>query len=321
MHSFRSRRIALWAAVLAAWIAGSTFGALEPEDAHAAPLFQIERAHTGFVPTLDGSKPIYVLLIGSDARPTEDVAATRADSLHIVSINPAEQRASIVGFPRDAFVEIPGHGSNKINSALFLGGPELVVETVEGLTGLTMDYWALTGFVGFVDMIEDVDGLVVDVPFTMVDLSTGGEFQPGKQRLEPTQALAYARERKSLPQGDFGRSENQGTLIVSALKQFQAEFGKDPSRVFEWIAAFVRNGQSDVPFTELMDLAFTGTTINRHQIDNVVLPGSIGMAGTMSIVTLDQAVADAIFRDLKDDGLLRPANVPPSPNAELLGGG
>jgi anionic cell wall polymer biosynthesis LytR-Cps2A-Psr (LCP) family protein len=119
---------------VAAWVAGSALGATQPaRHAAAAPLFQLEPAHAEYVPVLDGSKPIYVLVIGSDARPDQAVESQRADSLHILSINPAEHMASIVGIPRDSYVEIPGVGQNKITPPCSTG--PIGRETVEQLTG------------------------------------------------------------------------------------------------------------------------------------------------------------------------------------------
>src|SRR5262245_31359672 len=178
------RRLALVLVLAVAWIAGSVVGAADHvAPAAAAPFFQLEPAHAGFVPVLDGAEPIFVLVIGSDARPGEDVAATRADSLHTVAVNPAKHKATVVGIHRDSFVDIPDHGQNKINSAMFYGGPDLVVRTVENLTGLTMDYWALTGFTTFTKMINGVDGLLVDVPIAMDDSSSEAFFEAGVQRL------------------------------------------------------------------------------------------------------------------------------------------
>jgi len=221
------RRVALVVALVAAWVAGSALGATRPAGhASAAPLFQLEPAHAEYVPVLDGSKPIYVLVIGSDARPDQAIESQRADSIHILSINPAEHRASIVGIPRDSYVDIPGVGQNKIDAALFYGGPDLVVQTVEQLTGLKMDYWAMTGFASFEQMVDDVDGLVVDVPFAMSDDASRAFFDPGVQRLDGDNALAFARNRHDLPAGDFGRSENQGRLMVAALAQLKKEITK-----------------------------------------------------------------------------------------------
>ena len=183
-----------------------------------------------------------MLVIGSDARPDQAVESQRADAIHIVAINPAEHQATIVGIPRDAFVDIPGQGQNKINAALFFGGPELVVETVEELTGLRMDYWAMTGFASFEAMVDDVDGLVVDVPFAMSDEASRAFFEPGVQTLDGDNALAFARNRHDLPSGDFGRSEDQGLLMVSALAQLKKEFNQDPARLLAWVASFVRHG-------------------------------------------------------------------------------
>ncbi|MEX2407161.1 MAG: LCP family protein [Actinomycetota bacterium] len=316
----RSRRLGLPAALLAAWVAGSTLGAASPPAlARAAPIFQIEQAHAEHSPVLDGSEPIFVLLIGSDARPGEDPTETRADSIHIVAINPAKAKATIVGFPRDSLVPIPGAGTTKINAAMTIGGPELVVETVEQLTGLTMDYWALTWFEGFKSMIRDVGGLSMDVPFDVFDTFAGAEITAGPQVLSGPDALAFARTRHALPAGDFGRSENQGRLMVAALAQFRKEFSKDPSRLLTWIGAGLRNAQTDVPLDELMTLAFTATTINPKRVVNVVLPGSVGMSGTVSIVSLNQTTLDAISSDLANDGLLKKVNVLPSPNASLVG--
>jgi polyisoprenyl-teichoic acid--peptidoglycan teichoic acid transferase len=315
------RRAALLVAFVAAWVAGSALGATEPAShAAAARLFQLERAHAEFVPALDGSKPIFVLVIGSDARPDQAVESQRADSIHIVSINPAEHRATIVGIPRDSFVDIPDHGQDKIDAALFFGGPELVVETVEQLTGLKMDYWAMTGFASFEAMVDDVGGLVVDVPFAMSDEASRAFFEPGVQRLDGDNALAFARNRHDLPSGDFGRSEDQGLLMVSALAQFKKEFNQDPPRLLAWVASFVRHGTTSLSLDEVLDLAFTGTTINANKVANAVLPGGVGMVGTLSVVTLNQDTLDAISKDLADDGILKKANVPPSPNESLLGG-
>jgi len=295
------RRTALLVAFVAAWVAGSALGATEPAShAAAAPLFQLERAHAEFVPALDGSKPIFVLVIGSDARPDQAVESQRADSIHIVSINPAEHRATIVGIPRDSFVDIPDHGQDKIDAALFFGGPELVVETVEQLTGLKMDYWAMTGFASFEAMVDDVGGLVVDVPFAMSDEASRAFFEPGVQRLDGDNALAFARNRHDLPSGDFGRSEDHGLLMVSALAQFKKEFNQDPARLLAWVASFVRHGTTSLSLDEVLDLAFTGTTINANKVANAVLPGGVGMVGTLSVVTLNQDTLDAISKDLAD---------------------
>jgi LCP family protein required for cell wall assembly len=283
-------------------------------------MFQLQQAHAGYVPSLDGAEPIFVLLLGSDARPGEEIDGQRADSIHLVSINPELHRASILGFPRDSWVPIPGHGTDKINAAMTIGGPELVVETVESLTGVTVAYWALTWFDGFEAMVNDVKGLTVDVPFDVYDRYAHAQIDAGLQTLSGREALAFARTRHALPEGDFGRSENQGLLMISALQQFQKEFKQDPGRVFDWVAAGMRNIRTDVPFDQVMGLAFAASLLNDNKVPNVVVPGSNGMAGDVSIVNLDTSALQAISADMADDAIIGKKNIPPSPNVSLLGG-
>ena len=181
-----------------------------------------------------------------------------------------------------------------------------------------MDYWALTGFQGFDAMITQVGGLTMDVPFSVVDSAAEANIPAGRQQLTGDDALAFARARHALPSGDFGRSENHGRLIIAALAQLKREFTRDPSRLLVWIGAGLRNAQSDVPLDQLMPLAFTATTLNPKRVVNIVLPGSVGMSGTASIVNLNQTELQTISRDLESDGLLKRANIPPSPNEQLL---
>ena len=185
-------------------------GATEPaRQASAAPLFQLEAAHAEYVPVLDGSKPIFVLVIGSDARPDQAVESQRADAIHILAINPAEHRRRSSD-PARRLRGHPGPGAEQDQRGAVLRRPRARRETVEELTGLKMDYWAMTGFASFEAMVDDVDGLVVDVPFAMSDEASRAFFEPGVQTLDGDNALAFARNRHDLPAGDFGRSENQG---------------------------------------------------------------------------------------------------------------
>src|SRR5438477_837110 len=112
---------------LVAWVAGAALGTTPGShraEARAA-VFTVGVAHpheATNLPGLTGSKPFFILSLGSDARPGEPITGERSDSIHIIGINPAKHRASILGFPRDSWVSIPGHGTNKINSALSYGG-------------------------------------------------------------------------------------------------------------------------------------------------------------------------------------------------------
>jgi LCP family protein required for cell wall assembly len=302
---------------LAAWLLGSSLGALDGSIAARAQSsgVVVGKAHAGFTPSLTGSKPVVILAIGSGAREGENVLRSLGDSLHLIFLNPAKRRAVLVGVPRDSYMPIPGRGSGKINSSMVYGGPDLMVQTMEQNFGVTIDYWALTTFWGFTDMINAVGGLTVDVPFPMVDSYSRSDFQPGVQKLTGPEALAFSRDRHSLEQGDFGRQENGGRLILAALAQFKKQFRADQARLFTWLGAGMRNIDTEIPLSEVMALAYSASRVPTTKVQNVVLPGGTGMVGGTSVVTLDMARARAIVADAKADALLLKKNVPPSPTA------
>jgi LCP family protein required for cell wall assembly len=309
------RRASIAVAVVLAWVAGSTVGAIgDTFSAGARPAaIALGRAHGGFTPDPTGRRTITILAIGSDARPGGNPLASRADSIHVLFLHPRKQRVVVVGIPRDSWVSIPGHGSDKINAALASGGPARMVQTVEQNFGSRIDYWAVTSFWGIARMVDQVGGLQVRIPFRMRDPFSGSNFRPGLDRLHGKQVLAFARDRHSVAGGDFGRQENGGRVFLSALTQFRKEYRRDPGRLLTWIAAGVRHMDTDLPVDELVDLAFTASRILPKDVRNVVLPGGTGTIGGRSVVTLSMATARTIFSDARADGALRPGNVPRSP--------
>ena len=131
------------------------------------------------------------------------------DSIHILGINPRARRATLVGIPRDSYVPIASGGTNKINVALSQGGPEGMVATVENLTGVTFDYYVLTGFDGMTQIFDALGGLRIDVPYSFEGYE-GTDFTEGRTTMTGAETLEYSRTRKSLSHGDFDRSMNQG---------------------------------------------------------------------------------------------------------------
>jgi LCP family protein required for cell wall assembly len=230
-----------------------------------------------------------------------------ADSIHVLGINPADGRGTLYGIPRDSWVPLASGGTNKINAAMPAGGVEAQIATVEQLTGITMDYYALTGFPGFTDAVNDIGGLVVDVPYGFQGYTT--TFTEGEQRFTGQQALEYGRTRKSLTRGDFDRSLNQGTLLLSALGQFRAEYGKDAGRAFDWIGAGLRNVQTDVSIDELLLLANLSLQVKPMNVTNLVATGSIGSEGGISVVNLSDT-NQALWQDMATDGYILPKAIP-----------
>lgn len=278
----------------------------QPETAHALtrPL-QIRSAHgASFLPALEGKRPLFILAIGSDARPGQAPQSTRADSIHLIGMDLRRRRATILGFPRDSYIPIPGHGTDKINSALFLGGPELVVQSIENLTDIRVDFWVLTGFQGFVRFWNDVGPINVDVPRPMFDSASGANFTAGVHSFMGREALAFARDRHDVPGGDIGRSENHGRLLMEALEAFSKKVKANPAELLLWLSAGWRSVDTDISARELFDLALTVAQFKNKAVNNLVVPSSTGSAGAASVVFISSS-ASAIYADMRADGVSR----------------
>ena len=302
------RRLVSVVAALAAGVAGLGVATLQATPAASAPVMQIGKAHAEFDPALDGSEPIFILVLGSDARPGTPVDRGLCDSIHILGINPEMRRATLVGIPRDSYVPLASGGTNKINVACAQGGPDGMVATVEDLTGVTFDYYVITGFGGLQKIFDGLGGLKIDVPYTF-EGHEGTDFAEGPQTLTGPQTLEFSRTRKTLSHGDFDRSMNQGRVLQAAFRQFRASFAKDPATLFTWLGIGFRNVATDVPLDELLTLAFTANHIPPKRVTNAVAVGSVGSAGGMSIVNLTSP--QQVFEDVAPDGVILPQDVPP----------
>ncbi|MEP6477044.1 MAG: LCP family protein [Actinomycetota bacterium] len=310
------RRVVFVMASLTLWVTGTVAGSIGPAAAPASalPRLVIGKAHAGYTPAIGGTKPIFILALGSDARPGTAIEDGLSDSIHIIAINPEKDKISILGLPRDSYVEIPGFGSNKINAAMPEGGPALTIKTVENLTGITFDYYVLTSFKGVETAVDNIGGVKIDVPFAMSNSLSGTSFAAGEQTFNGEEALAFARDRHSLLSGDFGRSEDQGRLLLAVLTQLRQQYAKDPGVLFTYIGAGLRNVQTDLSTQEVLDFAFTALSINPTHVQNMVAPGSVGTSGSLSIVNLSPSNT-TLYKDLADDGIVEKKNVPPSPTA------
>jgi LCP family protein required for cell wall assembly len=256
-----------------------------------------------FVPGLPSNEPMFVLVIGSDARPGQSVTGTRADSIHIVGVNPRRGRVSLLGIPRDSWVAIPGFGSDKINAALVRGGPELLVETVERLSGIQMDAYVLTGFQGFERMVKAVGGIDMKIPYPISDAAANAYFRKGPEHLSGREALAFARVRKDLPNGDFGRSFNQGRLMIAALATLRRQLSNGPAALLPWAIAGARHLVTDLSLAETFELLVAAPAFEPRRVRNVVATGGVGTIAGKSVVVLDGR-AYAMFRDLARDAML-----------------
>ncbi|MDQ1374058.1 MAG: polyisoprenyl-teichoic acid--peptidoglycan teichoic acid transferase [Actinomycetota bacterium] len=245
---------------------------------------------------------LFILVAGSDARPGEDLRRTRSDSIHLLAVNPRTLEGTVMGFPRDSWVDIPGHGAGKINTALQLGGPDLLAQTVRHLTGLPVHYYVLTSFPGLTSMVDELGGVDVFVDRRMNDSYSGARFEPGWHHFNGSEALAFSRDRHDVPNGDFSRSENQGKLILAALAKMRGEVGDDEG-IRQWIRVMLRHVVLDVSADEVLPLGALARRLEPASLRNIVVPGRVGTAGKQSVVYLGEE-ATRIFEDLRPDAVL-----------------
>ncbi len=270
-------------------------------SSQARPAIELHRtAQASFFNAGTLSKPLFVLVIGSDAR-EGDPKAGRADSLHLVAIDGKRGRGTVIGIPRDSYVPIPGLGTSKINASLPRGGPERTVQTVSQLAGVPIHYWALVEFSRFRQVVDAIGGVDVDIPYAMSDVASGANFGPGRRHLNGAEALAFSRARKTIPGGDFGRSENQGRLLLASLAKFRKE-ASSPLRLAEYLVTFHTLVESNVPSRDLIRLAAIAGRIDPKDVANVVLPGGGGAAGGASVVRLGPGASE-IFSAVRDDAV------------------
>ena len=246
---------------------------------------------------------VWVLFLGSDARPGEPVTRARADAIQLTGVNLRTGAATVIGIPRDSYVDIPGHGRDKINAALYYGGPQLMGQAVGNLVGLQPDYVFTAGFIGFRAMVQAIGGVSVDSDFAFSDPVRPQGYRVGPNELNGFQTLIFARIRKSFPRGDFDRSSNQQDVMRGILRRVGAHQDQ-PGFMERGIFSVVQNMDTDLRPSELYRLAQAATRVDPRTMRGCVVLGSIGYAGAASVVFPDVAQARRMVDDARNDARL-----------------
>ncbi len=154
--------------------------------------------------------PMNFVLMGSDSRGQD---RGRSDSLMIAHISGDRSKVYLVSFPRDMYVEIPGHGKNKINAAYSFGGVPLAVRTLESLTDVRMHHVVVTDFEGFIGLTEELDGVTVFNESASSVPALGYDYPRGDITIKGDEALIYVRDRYNVAGGDLGRAARQRAVV------------------------------------------------------------------------------------------------------------
>ena len=198
-------------------------------------------------PTRVSGEALNILMVGVDDGRGADLrqmlesgdwepGSFRSDTVMVLHLDADREGAQIVSIPRDSYVPVPGLGRTKINAAFSAGGPSLLAETVEDLTGTFVDHITVVDWDGLVGIVDAIGGVEVQVPATVTDSKTGRTWQEGRQELDGEDALAYARQRYGLPGGDFDRVQRQQNLLRAMLaKTASAGVLGNPVRVTDLV--------------------------------------------------------------------------------------
>ena len=258
-----------------------------------------------------GEEPaVNILVLGTDSRTSASdpsqwkEGAQRTDAIMIVQVSGDRKTVSVMSIPRDSWVEIPGHGQGKINAAYSYGGPSLTIHTVENLTGIHIDHFAVANFESFVALTNEIGGVRVNLktPQTLA----GKELGAGAQVLNGQQALAYTRERSSLPNGDFDRVKRQQTWMRSIVSRVLTNGTlSSPTALYSFLKTASRTVAVDESFTlnQMQSLALETRHLHSNDIAFMTVPtaGTGTSADGQSIVTLDADADAPLFKAFAED--------------------
>jgi len=254
------------------------------------------------------------LLLGSDSRDPENTGGSRSDTIIVLHLNKDKSAAQLISIPRDTWVHVPrssdgrhGNVDAKINAAFAWGGVPLMVETVEGYTGVRIDHVAMVDFAGFKDIVDALGGVTIDVETSFTSthsLNAAGKrhFDQGVQVMDGAAALDYARERYSFKDGDFARIRHQQQVIKAILdKASSGGMLSSPAK----LNSFLQATTSTVGVDETLNLYSTATQLRHLRSGDLHFYTSpskgTGMIGDQSVVLPDQTKAKALFTAVRKD--------------------
>ncbi|MGO4301137.1 LCP family protein [Leifsonia sp. RAF41] len=265
-----------------------------------------------------------ILLVGDDHRPdgatqaqldqlstTDDGGGTNTDTMMVLHIPANGKSATLISLPRDSWVDVPGHGMNKLNSAFSLGGggsdptsgAKLLIQTVQNLTGLSIDHYVRVSLLGFYTIAQALGPVQVCLNNAVDDPYSGANFPAGVSTLNAQQALSFVRQRHGLPRGDLDRVvRQQYFLSVEAHKFLSAGTLLNPGKLTQVLDAVSGSLETD-PGLNFLQLGaqLQGLTGGKIQSATIPISGTptITVDGNdLSIVEVDTAAMPAFIQSL-----------------------
>jgi LCP family protein required for cell wall assembly len=257
-------------------------------------------------------EPVTFLLVGSDTRAEVAPGETpdgRSDAIMLARVSADRQHAQVISIPRDSWVDIPGHGRNKINASYAFGGPTLLIQTVEQLTQVRIDHYVAIDFDGLIQVTDDLGG--VDVVLAETTSNGPYTFPAGTNHLNGDQARWYVGQRHGLPGGDFDRVRRQQQYLRAMFsKLFTANTFSDPGRLDSALLAVTSAVKIDDTLgnADLLTLAYSTRGVTPENVEFFTAPVlGTGMEGPASVVYLDTVADERMWAYLRGDSLAQNA--------------
>ncbi|AVK61709.1 LytR family transcriptional regulator [Lactobacillus sp. CBA3605] len=249
---------------------------------------------------VDTSKPLSILLLGTDTGADGRIDKGNSDTIMVVTINPKTKKTVITSIPRDTLAEMVGDSQTnvqKLNAAYNIGGSDMAKASVSRLLNIPINYYATINMGGLKQIVNAVGGVTItspmDVTFDNITVTKGTHHLNGKE------ALAYTRMRHQDPRGDYGRQLRQQQVMKAVL----AKLAKTATLTHysELLSSLKGNLKTDLSFKELVGLA-THDHENTKNIQSTQLVGTPAWINTSSYQIAStktlQATSDAIRQQL-----------------------
>jgi LCP family protein required for cell wall assembly len=247
----------------------------DTDDSPFKPIYDEIKEPVYQPPEWEGKERVNVLLLGGDSRNLGEHEVPRSDTIMVASIDPVTKSAQLFSILRDTYVEIPGHGMSRINSALALGGPELAMETVSRFIGMPIQYYFYVDFEGFIALIDAIGGIdfYVEKDMKYIDITDKEEYQidlkQGMQHLDGHKALQYVRFRHDA-RSDYARTERQRNFMQAVFQKLKSTYSliRLPATL-DKVKPYIETNMS---VTKMLELATLSYRIDLSTLQDAQLP-------------------------------------------------